>query len=619
MLKQGANRRGQRQSTQHAHDGTLRTGGYAPIEDYAILGDGRTGALVAKDGSVDWLCLPDMDSPSVFARLLDSEHGGAFELAPSVPFRSERAYAPRTNVLETTYHTADGAVRVTDALTLPLGRLPPMRELVRRVEGMSGRVPMRYRLWPRFGYSQSTTRFERRGRIPVADCGAHAVALSCWGAGEPRIDDDAICGELDVGEGERATFALTSAHHHPLVFPSRESVEARLDGTREFWERWSQSSSSYRGRWEDAVLRSALVLKLLVFSPSGAVSAAATTSLPEVIGGERNWDYRFCWIRDTSYSLSAMLELGFTAEADAFAWWFTNATQLTRPELRVLYRLDGGEHLRESILPLDGYRGSRPVRRGNDAVRQLQLDIYGSLLATACLYAEEKGSPDPATAKRFCSLAEFICESWRRPDSGIWEVRSEPQQFTHSKVMCWVGLDRALRLAKLGHIEPKDASRWEREKGEIRRFIETECWSETQGSYTRSAGREELDAALLLLPLYGYCPADDERQSMTVEAVQKKLADGVLVRRYEGEDGLEGSEGYFIACSFWLVSALAVIGRRREAEEMMDELVGWANDVGLYSEELGPSFEMLGNFPQALSHLSLIQAALHLSREGKES
>jgi GH15 family glucan-1,4-alpha-glucosidase len=590
----------------------VRENGYAPIEDYAALGDGRTLALLARDGSIDWLCLPDVDSPSVFARLLDAERGGAFELSPSAPFLAERRYLGNTNVLETTFRTAGGSVRVLDALTLGGGHFPPTRELVRRVELLDGRVPMRFRLWPRFGYAKKKTRFEMRGQIPVADCGADAIALCSWGAGDVRIEDDAILGEFDPLPGQRVTFALSVTHGQPLVFPDRQSVEDRLDATKEFWEKWSRTSFRYRGRWEDAVLRSALVLKLLVFSPSGAVCAAATTSLPEAVGGERNWDYRFCWIRDTSYSLSAMMELGFNEEAEAFAWWFMHATQLTRPELRVLYELDGGEHLRESLLSLNGYRASRPVRAGNDAVKQLQLDIYGSLLETVRLYAERNGAMDGATVRRFCSLGDFICENWRRADSGIWEVRSSPKQFTHSKAMCWVGLDRALRLADLGIFEPKDRSRWEREKDAIKTFIETECWSESMGCYTRSAGSEEVDASLLLLPIFGYAPRDDERQKGTVEVIRKRLSDGSLVRRYEGDDGVSGSEGYFLACSFWMVQALCIVGRREEAERMMDDLVSLANDVGLYSEELSPSFQMLGNFPQALSHLSLIHAALRL-------
>ncbi len=352
--------------------------GYVPIGDYAAIGDGRTVALVARDGSIDWLCLPDLDSPSVFAAVLDADRGGRFALRPESPAEVRRRYLPDTNVLETTFTTGEGVVRVTDAMALPSAELGPTRELIRRVDGLAGRVPMRWRITPAFGYGAVRPRLERRGRIPVAVVGPDALAVCCWGAGETQLDEQAIFGRFEASEGSSALVALCAAHQEPLVFPRRAHVEARLEATIAYWRRWA-AQRSYDGPWRDAVIRSALALKLLFHAPSGAIAAAATTSLPEEIGGERNWDYRFCWVRDSAFTLDALLQLGCPHEAEAFFWWLLHASQLTHPRLQVLYRLDGGERAPERTLELAGYRGSRPVRAGNDAAAQTQLDIYGDL------------------------------------------------------------------------------------------------------------------------------------------------------------------------------------------------------------------------------------------------
>jgi GH15 family glucan-1,4-alpha-glucosidase len=339
------------------------SGQYLPIRDYAVIGDGRTVAHVGRNGSIDWLCLPDLDSASVFAGLVDDERGGRFALAPEDQHEVTRRYLPDTNVLETTFTTGRGAVRVTDALTLPGHDLTPLREVARRIEGLSGTVRLRWRVEPRFGYGARMTRIVRRGPHAVAVGGADALAVCAWDAGRVEVDRASIGGAFDVAEGRRALIALAAARAEPLVFPSRAAVEGRLDATVSFWRGWS-AARTYDGPWKEAVLRSALALKLLVYAPSGAIAAAPTTSLPETIGGERNWDYRFCWIRDTAFTLEALLQLGCTDEAHAFFWWFMHATRLTRPKLQVLYRLDGGAHVPERTLPLSGYRGSRPVRAG---------------------------------------------------------------------------------------------------------------------------------------------------------------------------------------------------------------------------------------------------------------
>ena len=589
------------------------------IGDYAAIGDGRTVALVARDGSIDWLCLPDLDSPSVFAAVLDPGRGGRFALRPEEHADVERRYQPDTNILETTFVTAGGTVRVTDAMTLPgAGGLGPARELVRRVEGLAGRVPMRWSVTPAFDYGGLRPRLERRGRIPVAVAGRDAVAVCSWDAGEPQIEGASVTGRFTAEENATALIALCAAHQEPLVFPPRAAIEARLQDTAGYWRGWA-ARREYAGPWRDSVIRSALALKLLFHSPSGAIAAAATASLPEEIGGERNWDYRFCWVRDSAFTLDALLQLGCPSEAHAFFWWLLHASQLTHPRLQVLYRLDGAEHAPERTLELDGHRGSRPVRVGNAAAGQTQLDIYGDVLQTALIYVQAGGVLDRETGRRLAEMADLVCRIWREPDSGIWEVRSEPRHFTHSKMMCWVALDRAIRLSETGQLPERHAALWRTESLAIREFIETRCWSQRLGSYTRAASSEELDASLLLGVLFGYGDEGDGRMRSTVGAIRRELGHGPLLHRYSGEDGLSGGEGAFLCCSFWLADALARTGDVEAATELMEQLVALAGDVGLYAEELDPaSSEMLGNTPQGLVHLALINAAVSIARAGGE-
>jgi GH15 family glucan-1,4-alpha-glucosidase len=592
--------------------------GYVPIGDYAAIGDGRTVALVARDGSIDWLCLPDLDSPSVFAAVLDADRGGRFVLEPEIPARVRRRYLPDTNLLETTFTTAQGVVRVTDAMALPSRELGPTRELIRRVDGVAGQVPMRWCVAPAFGYGMTQPRIGRRGRIPVAIGPRDALAVCAWEAGVARTDDETIFGRFETLEGSSALIALCAAHQEPLVFPRREHVEARLEATAAYWRRWA-AERAYTGPWRDTVIRSALALKLLFHAPSGAIAAAATASLPEEIGGERNWDYRFCWVRDSAFTLEAMLHLGCPGEAEAFFWWLLHASQLTHPRLQVLYRLDGGDHAPERTLELEGYHGSRPVRVGNDAAAQTQLDIYGDLLQTALIYTDAGGRLDRESGRRLAGIADLVCQIWRLPDSGIWEVRSDPLHFTHSKVMCWVALDRALRLSDAGHVPADHASTWREEALAIREFIEARCWSERLGSYTRHAGGEDLDASLLLGVLLGYESPHPDRLPATVNALRRHLGRGPLLSRYSGDDGLPGAEGAFLCCSFWLADALAQVGQLEEATELMGQLIALANDVGLHAEEIDPhTNELLGNTPQGLVHLALINAAVSISKRSAQ-
>ena len=591
-----------------------RIDGYAPIRDYALVGDGRTGALIARDGSVDWLCLPNVDSPTVFARVLDAERGGSFRLEPTEPFESERRYLEDSNVLETTFTTAQGRVRITDAMTLTdITRISPMRELVRKVEALAGTVPLAWSFEPRFGYSSADTTIERRAGRWFAHSGADAAVLGLCDAGEGELRDGAVRGQLRLREGRSALLSIAAASKEPAVIPGREDSERRLERTVRFWPEWV-AGIRYDGAWREAVVRSALALKLLTFAPSGAIVAAPTASLPEWIGGGRNWDYRFTWLRDASWTLDAMLRLGFHEEAHAFFWWLMHASRLTQPRLQILYRIDGSVHTDEHELPhLAGYRDSVPVRVGNGASSQVQLDLYGGVLEAISLYAREVGRLDGDTGKEVAKIADYVAAHWRDRDNGIWEVRSERTHFTQSKALCWVALDRACALAEKGLI-PDRRERWRGAADEVRAFVDEEGWDDERRTYVRATDLRELDASLLTLALLEYREPDDERIRGTVAAVERDLRHGPYVYRYLGTDGVSGDEGAFLTCSFWLVDAYARIGRLADAHALMDELVGLANDVGLFSEEIDPaSGEFLGNFPQGLTHLALVNAAVSIA------
>jgi GH15 family glucan-1,4-alpha-glucosidase len=587
----------------------MRIDGYAPIRDYAAIGDGRTVALVARDGAVDWLCLPDVDSAPLFAGLLDAERGGSFALSPAESFESERRYRNGSNVLETTFRTAAGTVRVTDAMTLTSrDHLSPLREIVRKVEGLAGEVAIDWRAEPRFDFARNVPRFEQRdGRVFAAN-GSDAIVLSGWNV-ELRIDDRGVGGRFKVAVGETALFSLVASAQQPLVLPGWDDTERRLEEADRFWRSWS-GQAAYDGPWRDAVVRSALALKLLVYAPSGAIVAAPTTSLPEELGSSRNWDYRFAWLRDAAYTVDAFSALGYEDEAHAFFWWLMHATRLTQPRLEVLYRVDGAAGSKERELGyLSGYRGSRPIRVGNAAADQVQLDVYGSVLDAAWKHARSHGDLGGETGRAVAKIADHVAENWRSPDSGIWEVRSEPVDYVQSKAMCLIALDRAARMAGEGLI-PNRSERWRAEAAAIREFVDRDGWDEERRSYRRVAGRPELDASLLTLPLFGF---DGPRVEATVDAVRVALGNGPLVRRYVEEDAA------FLTCSFWLVDALARMGRRDEAGGLMDELVGLANDVGLYAEEIDPETgEFLGNFPQGLVHLALVNAAVSFDERNRE-
>ncbi len=584
-----------------------RIDGYAPIREYAALGNRRTAALVALDGSIDWLPLPGFDAAGVFASVLDSARGGRFELQPEAPFQAERRYVPDTNVLETTFETAEGRVRVTDALALPGTPTLPWNELARRVEGLAGSVAMRWRAAPRFEWTKHGD-IRVDGEAPVISHGKHAIAVRSWDGGRPTIADSEVSGSFTLRDGERALLALGCFHDEPLLMSDRDAVEQRLDETVDYWRGWL-SAADYEGPWQDAVKRSALALGLMIDASSGGMAAAPTTSLPEKIGGERNFDYRYGWMRDTSFALDAMLALGMATQVHGTLSWVLRATRRTHPHLRPFFKLDGDYRPGGHELPLEGYRGSRPVLEGNDAESQLQLGNYGDLFDTAWRYVSDGNRLDSDSAVRLPEVAGLVCRIWGNPDASIWEL-GDRKHYMQSKLACWLALDRALKLADAGEISGRDADRWRSTRDEIRAFIEERCWSPVRGAYVRSSGSEELDASVLLAARMGYLDLPDERLNGTIDAIRRELGRGPLVYRYSGT---QEEEGAFIVCSFWLVEALALNGRLDDATQVMDEMCALASDVGLLSEEIDPdSHELLGNLPQALSHLGLINAACTL-------
>jgi len=590
------------------------------ISDYALIGDCRTAALVSREGSIDWLCLPNFSGPSVFARLLDPG-GGAFSLCPSQPFTLSRRYVDGTAVLETTFVTAAGSARVFDCLPVVDGiaQLRPAREVLRVVEGVSGTVQFQAHLQPRPSYARIEPRLMLRGRLGWS----YAWRIEALHVGtdvDMAAEGTALAGAVDVGAGQRRYFSLSYAHDEPLVVPPLGAeADARLADTAAWWERWS-AQVRYDGPYRAAVVRSAVTLKLLSFAPSGAIVAAPTTSLPELIGGERNWDYRYCWLRDAGLTMQALVGLGIQDVAAAFLEWMLHATRLTQPRLRIMYDIYGRSDLIEAELPqLAGYQGSRPVRIGNGAFRQQQNDVYGEVMLAAWTYASVGGTIDKAGGQMLAGLGEVIRKTWREPDSGIWEVRGAPRQFTFSKVMCWTALDRLLALHRLGAVDlGAKAGEYEAERDAIATLVEARGFNEAIGAYTAELDGDTVDASLLLMASVGYRDAGHPRVRSTRALVCKRLGEDGLLQRYEaGTDGLAGDEGAFGICSFWNLEQLAQSGEVELAEQGFGHLLSFGNDLGLFAEEIDTrTGAALGNFPQAFSHVGLVNVALAIERAG---
>jgi GH15 family glucan-1,4-alpha-glucosidase len=586
------------------------------IEDYALLGDLHTAALVAKDGSVDWLCLPRFDSSACFASLIGTEDNGFWRIAPtSGGTCARRRYRGDTLVLETEWVTDDGTVRVVDAM-------PPRGEaadLVRIVEGVSGTVRMRVDLRLRFDYGRIVPWMHRpegggaHGRL-VGVAGPDSV----WLDTTVELQDEHLtsCAEFEVAAGDEVPFVLTYA---PSYEPPPPPVNARhaVQDTETFWNDW-MSSYRYDGKWDSAVRRSLITLKALTYRPTGGIVAAATTSLPEQLGGPRNWDYRFCWLRDATFTLQALMGTGFDSEAKEWREWLLRAVAGDPAELQIMYGIEGHRRLPELTLDwLDGYEGSRPVRVGNAASTQLQLDVWGEVLDGLHVSREAGLAPEESAWDLQRALLDYLESGWDQPDNGLWEMRGPRQQFVHSKVMAWAGVDRGVQaIERFGREGP--LGRWKALRQQIHAEVCQKGYDADRGTFTQFYGSRGLDAALLLIPRVGFLPWDDHRVIGTVQAVQRELCENGFVLRYRPEaddaDGLPGTEGSFLACTFWLASALHGIKRNDEAEELFERLLGLRNDVGLLSEEYdGSSDRALGNTPQAYSHVGLVNTARHLS------
>jgi GH15 family glucan-1,4-alpha-glucosidase len=584
----------------------------APIEDYALIGDTHTAGLVSREGSIDWLCLPRFDSPACFAGLLGDRSNGHWQLAPAGPVREvRRRYQGDTLVLETDYRTDDGVVRVVDCM-------PPRQsdpDVARVVQGVRGRVPMRMELTIRFDYGSIVP------WVRHVDGALHAIAGpdSVWLRTPVPVYGQNLTtlADFTVAEGERAPFMLTwHASHRPA--PRRIDPVRALGDTEAWWGKWA-SGIDYVGGWQDAVIRSLLTLKALTYAPTGGIVAAPTTSLPEQLGGVRNWDYRYCWLRDATFTLSALMLAGLTDEAKAWREWLLRAVAGQPRQMQILYGVAGERRITEQELDwLAGYQGSRPVRVGNAAVNQFQLDVYGEVM-DALYLGRHIGLEMDETAWDFQrALLEFLESNWREPDEGIWEIRGPRRHFTHSKVMAWVALDRAIKAVELlGHDGPVD--RWRGMRRELHDEVCREGYDSQRDAFVQYYGADHLDASLLQIPLVGFLPAGDPRVKGTVAAIQRELMVDGLVHRYPPEgsqsvDGLPPGEGTFLACTFWLADNLALMGRRDEALAIFERLLTLRNDVGLLAEEFDPaSGHHLGNFPQAFSHVALVNTANYLS------
>ena len=593
--------------------------GFQPIENYGAIGNMRSIALVGMHGSIDFLCYPEFDSPTVFAALLDDQRGGCFEIKPQLTnARVRQLYLPETNILLTRFLAEEGVAELTDYMPIE-SELEDPNEIVRTVSVIRGNVQFKMLCQPRFNYAASAHRTEFADGCAVFvpdETQCPPMALYATTPLTPQSQD--VVSEFTLQSGTTATFVLGGVRSQGQP-PEMEVVGQRFRDTSRFWKAWI-AKSRYKGRWREMVQRSALMLKLLISRRHGSLIAAPTFSLPENIGGVRNWDYRYTWLRDASFTLYALIRLGFTEETAAFIDWLKGrlSDDAERGPLQVMYGIDGRQKLHEvSLDHLSGYENSRPVRIGNAAYQQLQLDIYGEMMDSVYL-ANKYGQPiSYAGWQNITRILEWLAKNWHRADEGLWEVRGGPREFLHSRVMCWVAFDRALRLAQKRSLSgPLDL--WQHVRDAIRDDVFKNFWSEPLQAFVQAKGTEDLDASAMLMPMMRFISPVDPMWLSTLRALEKRLIEDTLVRRYEVEsthvDGLPGEEGSFTACSFWYVECLARAGELEKAQLLFEKLLGYANHLGLYSEELGSNGQHLGNFPQAFTHLALISAATYLDR-----
>src|SRR5213082_2882207 len=581
-----------------------------PIGEYALVGDTRTAALISRNGSVDWLCLPRFDADPVFGRLIDTAGGGHFELAVDGTVEA-RSYRPESAVLETRWRGPDGMGTVTEAMPVNVGGFRPQCALVRRVECTQGEIAVRLNFDPRFGLPGTAPRWNRRGHSLICEWGSLALALQCFPdyAVEPGISKS-----IDLRQGDSFTFIASLADRTPAVLITQHDASALIEETDRDWGRWA-AEIQYPGPFRGAVVRSLITLRLLTYSPSGAPVAAPTTSLPERLGGELNWDYRYAWPRDAGIGSGAFMAAGRTQEAQAFLHWLEIACRLTVPKMHVLYTLDGTPgHREREIKGVSGYHGSLPVRAANAAAEQQQLDVYGGVEETDWHLDSHGSDLDRASWRMIRSLADFVASSWREPDAGIWEDRDQPRHHVSSKLMAFVALDRASRIARRRNQDAPRANTWEREREALRADIYAHGWNPILKTYTAAYGSENLDASVLLVAMSELENGRPERIKMTIDAVRQRLgAGGTLVYRHLAPNGGPPDDGAFIACTFWLIDALARCGRLDDAEAVMVEAIKLGGELGLLAEEVDPgSGAMLGNHPQALSHAALVAAALSI-------
>jgi GH15 family glucan-1,4-alpha-glucosidase len=596
--------------------------GYLPIAEHGIIGDLHTAALVGTDGTIDWYCCPHFDSPSVFGAILDRKRGGFYRIAPaSDGWTPKQLYFPDTNVLITRFLTREGVGEVQDFM--PIHEAPGSvfrHRLIRRVLGVRGELTFRVEVEPRFNYGRDphSIVFHENGVVFRSE----GMSLALETSAPLTHRDTGVSCEITLAAGESVTFVLERVpeDYVPRPYSEAETRDA-FDRTIEYWRGWL-AKSRYQGRWREVVHRSALTLKLLTYKPTGGIVAAPTTSLPEHLGGGRNWDYRYTWIRDASFSLYALLRLGFTDEAAAFMDWlrarFSESPPGATGPLQLMYGIDGRSELKEEVLDhLEGYRGSSPVRIGNGAAKQLQLDIYGEMIDSVYFYSRHGSPIDHDAWVDLSRVIEWVCENWDQADEGIWEERGGRKHYTYSRLMSWVGLDRAVRMA-LDRGLPADLLKWQTSRDQIYHQIMAKGWHPERKAFVQHYDTEFLDAAVLLMPLVNFVAPTDKRWLSTLDAMGEELVSDSLVYRYNVEaspDGLEGEEGTFSICTFWYVEALARAGRVEEARLAFEKMLTYANHLGLYSEEIGLTGEALGNFPQAFTHLALISAAFYLDRE----